>query len=161
MNVANNRIAAVSKRQLLAVRNIGELNLSKNRLRFFPELQVLQRVNLIIMNKNPSLGDIGHDIFPGLTSLDLMTLNEIGADTVPWDICLRGNLADPLELRLNKNPLFCDERLRWLKLAEDAGVTVTDAECAGPSFLDQTQWEAVEWTQLRGGTACVQLSRSC
>ncbi len=151
-NLANNRISVIDREHLVAVRSINVLTLSNNQLQFVPELQLLQNAKTINLNLNPSLGNIGNGVFPSLNSLELMALIGIGSDTVPWDICLRGNLSMGFEIRLKGNPLFCDERLRWLKLAEDAGVTVKDGECQGPALVAETQWEAIDWTQLGGGT---------
>ncbi len=154
-NFARNRILVIDKKHLLAVRNTIVLTLTDNQLEFVPELQVLQHAKTIHLSVNPFLGNIGNGIFPSLNSLELMALSVIGADTVPWDICLRGDLSMGFEIRLKGNPLFCDERLRWLKLAEDAGVTVTDGECQEPALVAETEWEAIDWTQLRGGTVHV------
>ncbi len=160
LNLVNNSISAIDKRHLLAVRNVRDLSLAKNGLRFVPEHQLLQQAKSINLNRNPSIGNIGNGIFPSLASLELISLNVIDMETVPWDICLRGNLPMRFEIRLNNNPLFCDERLRWLRLAEDAGVEVIYAECEGPLLVTQTKWEDIEWAQLRGGTVQLLVARS-
>ena len=54
-----------------------------------------------------------------------------------------------ITMELNRNPFHCGQEMRWLRLAEEAGVRlILGAVCAEPDSMKGRMWETVTWEDL-------------
>ncbi len=102
----------------------------------------------MLINENNDLGRLPDGLFPMLPSLRTLKLRYTGIPTIPMDICLCGNMSMEFTLELLGNPFHYDQEMRWLRLAEEAGVDIQDITCQTPDNMAGRTWETVTWEDL-------------
>ncbi len=149
----HNAINSLHQSHLQPLKELQTLGLSHNCLQQIPAFgNTIPNVKYLMLASNPDLSVIPPRLFPTLPSVELLNLRYTGVTTVPMDICLRGQQASmQFELDLRDTPLHCDWGFVWLKLAEQAGVTVTESPtCHSPQALAGKVWNEVTLDQLAG-----------
>ncbi len=156
---SRNNIANVPKQFFEQVQPLTNFWIGTNQLTSFPYMSPgLTSVSVLGVGNN-DIGSPPIGWFPRLTSLTLLKIINTGLQTVPMDICLRGNLDMNFDLNIKNNPLVCDQDMRWLRLAEEAGVRMAaGAVCAEPDTMSSRTWETVTWEDLTYHGMCDKIS---
>ncbi len=152
--IQDNNIRNISVSTLEQLEYLTHFVVGLNPIDTFPDLdELLEQLRTLSIYGVPDLGGIPTGLFPRLSLIQFLKLNEIGASTIPPDICLRGALSMSFNVQLHGNPFWCDQGMRWLKLAEEAGVGVSTVSggvtCSGPDHLVGRAWESLAWEDLR------------
>ena len=147
--IAGNNISHLSREFLDQVQHLTNFGIGNNQLTSFPYMDPsLTAIGSLGLNHN-NIGGPPIGWFPKLIRLGRLQMVNIGLQSIPMDICLRGNLDMDFELSLNENPLVCDQGMRWLRLAEEAGIRlIPGAVCAEPDVMAGRTWESVTWEDL-------------
>ncbi len=147
--VGRNNIAQVSRQFLDQVQHLTNFGVANTQLTSFPYMDPsLTAIGSLGLNHNNIAGP-PTGWFPKLTRLGRLQMVNTGLQGIPMDICLRGNLDMDFDLDIRNNPLVCDQGMRWLRLAEEAGVQlIPGAVCAEPNSMAGRIWETVTWEDL-------------
>ncbi len=149
LNVQRNSITHIPSASLEQLKGLTTLKLDNNQIQGYPNVKSLPaNLEEIWLSKNSDLGRLPDGLFPMLPSLKTLNLRTTGMPTIPMDICLRGKLSMRFILLLSGNPIHCDQEMRWLRLAEEAGVDLRDGTCETPDNMAGRTWETVTWEDL-------------
>ncbi len=148
LNAQSNRIGHIPTASLEQLKGLTQLFLSNNRIQGFPNVKNLQNLTTMHISENNNVGGLPDGLFPLLPSLMKLNLRYTGMSTIPMDICLRGDMSMEFTLELLGNPFHCDQQMRWLRLAEEAGVDVQNVTCVTPESMAGTRWDTVTWQDL-------------
>ncbi len=112
--------------------------------RIFP--RKANRTNTVIRLDHNPIRYLERDFLAALFNPDWQVdISRCEIETIP-------NLLDlniSASMDLSKNPLNCDCRLKWLKLASNTGIDRSSLTCARPSHLSNMAFEQVDAEDLR------------
>ncbi len=147
--VSGNKIRDIPRALLEHLQNLTYFVIGGNPLRRFPDIEpIMAKLHTVEVDQSPEVG-LPAGLFPQLPDIHTVSLNNIGATVIPFDICLRGDLPMDFNVHLKGNPFQCDQGMTWLKLAEEAGVTVSvDTSCYHPDPWIVKAWTTVDWQDL-------------
>ena len=149
LNVQRNSMAHIPSASLEQLKSLTTLWLDNNQIQGFPNVKSLPaNLATIWLSQNSDLGRLPDGLFPMLPSLRTLNLRYTGMPTIPMDICLRGNMSMGFTLDLLGSPIHCDQKMRWLRLAEVAGVDVKHVTCETPDSMAGRTWQTVTWEDL-------------
>ena len=144
-----NRIRHVPRSLLEQVKHLTHLGVGTNQIQSFPDVEpIVANLNTLGLNQSPNISGFPTGLFPRLPRIKKLSLTYTGMSTVPMDICLRGTMSMSITMELNGNPFHCDQEMRWLRLAEEAGVDVRAVTCETPDSMAGRAWETVTWEDL-------------
>ena len=145
----HNKIHYIPRERVNQTRKLTHLAFSNNPLETFPQLEpILANLDTLNLQGCTGCSGIPFGVFPMLRNIRTLVLQGTEAYNIPADICLRGSLDMSFTMKLRANPFHCDQEMRWLRLAEEAGVNVRDATCDTPDPVGGTDWDAVTWEDL-------------
>ncbi len=149
LHATQNNINHIPSERLNQTRKLTHLLVANNPLQTFPQLEPIV-ANLHTLNLQGCTGCSGipSGVFPMLSNIRNLLLHYTEAYSIPADICLRGSLGMSFTMNLRGNPFNCDAEMRWLRLAQEAGVEVRDVTCETPDTVGGTEWDEVTWEDL-------------
>ncbi len=149
LSVQSNRVTHIPSASLEQLKGLTHLLLSNNQIQGYPSVKSFPaNLETMLLSQNSDLGRLPDGLFPMLPSLRTVNLRYTGIPTIPMDICLRGNMSMGFTLDLLGNPFHCDQEMKWLRLAEEAGVDVKYVTCETPDSMAGRTWETVTWEDL-------------
>ena len=146
---SSNHIRHIPRELLEQLKHLTHLGVGTNQIQSFPDVEpIVANLNTLGLNQSPNISGFPTGLFPRLPRIKKLSLTYTGMSTVPMDICLRGTMSMSITMELNGNPFHCDQEMRWLRLAEEAGVDVQDITCETPDSMAGRAWEIVTWEDL-------------
>ncbi len=147
--VSGNSIRDIPRVRLEHLERLTGFRVGVNPLQRFPDVEpILATLERLELKHSPGVG-IPSGLFPRLPSIAMLTLFDVDAPTVPIDICLRGELPMDFNVGLGGNPFRCDQGLIWLRLAEEAGISVSvETSCYHSDTSSYKAWEDAELQDL-------------
>ena len=150
--ISNNQFTSVPTELLELLVNLQGFHIQEGELTEFPDITPFIGTLRLI--------NFGYNHFPeSMSHLTYIIENidhpdaHIGAEgsgltTVPHELC---DHRLPKILLVGGNPLVCDCRLRWLKMAElsGMGLEIDNQPCAGPSSLVSRTWDSITLDDLQ------------
>ena len=113
-------VEVIASEQFIGLHSLRLLDVSFNKIVSLDSYQFQYLPSLMVVNaKHNFIASLGPDsLFGG--SLMYLDLRSNNIETIPSS-ALRLDLADGIELHIANNPLFCDNRLKWIQQALSQG----------------------------------------
>ena len=149
LHAAHNHIGYIPRALLEQLKCLTQLSLGSNQITSFPDIEpILENLEILGLTRNNDIDTFPSGLFPRLPRIAKLQLSYTDMSTIPMDICLWGTMSMGFIVDLKRSPIHCDQEMRWLRLAEEAGVDVLDVTCETPDSMAGRAWETVTWEDL-------------